>query len=100
MHFHWLKRREFITLMGGAAATWPLAARAQERLRRIGVLIATAEDEDGKARLAALTGGLREYGWVEGNNIHVEARFAAGDPNRLQASAAELVQSAPESDRC
>ena len=72
-----MKRREFITLIGGVAA-WPLAARAQqERMRRIGVLIAFSEDDpEGKARLAAFRQGLEKRGWSEGRDVHIDARFA------------------------
>src|SRR6476620_1478460 len=77
-----MRRREFITIVGGAAA-WPLAAaRAQQRdrLRRIGLLMTIAEKEpEAQARLAAFRAGLRERGWVEGRNIEIEYRFAVGD---------------------
>jgi ABC-type uncharacterized transport system substrate-binding protein len=93
-----MKRREFITLLGGAAA-WPLAARAQqpERMRRIGVLInLTADDPEGRARLAAFLEGLRELGWTDGRNIQIETRFGGGDVGRIRAHAAELVALAPD----
>jgi putative ABC transport system substrate-binding protein len=94
-----MKRRSFITLLGGAAATWPLAARAQqpERMRRIGVLInLTADDPEGRARLAAFLQGLRELGWTDGRNIQIAARFGGGDVGRIRAYAAELVALAPD----
>src|SRR5262249_33978766 len=93
-----MMRRQFITLLGGAAA-WPLAARAQqaERMRRIGVLInRTADDPEGRARLAAFLEGLRELGWAEGRNIQIETRFGGGDVGRIRAYAAELVALAPD----
>jgi hypothetical protein len=74
-----LRRRQFITLLGGAAAAWPLAARAQqpERVRRIGVLAALAEDDpEMTARLAAFRQGLQKRGWSEGRNVSIDIRFA------------------------
>ena len=74
-----MKRREFITLLGGAAATWPLAARAQqgEPVRRIGVLMGLAEgDPESSARLVKLRQELGRLGWLEGSNLHVDIRFA------------------------
>jgi putative tryptophan/tyrosine transport system substrate-binding protein len=85
-----MKRREFITLLGGAAAVWPLAARAQqgERMRRIGVLMGSAQDDpDSQARLAAFRQALREVGWTEGRNLRIDYRWAAAHPDRLQAYA-------------
>ena len=73
-----MRRRDFITLLGGTAAAWPLAAHAQqpERMRRIGVLMGVADDREGKARVAALKEGLQELGWTDGRNIQIETRFA------------------------
>ena len=90
-------RREFITLLGGAAAAWPLAARAQqpERMRRIGMLM-VADDREGQARVTALKQGLQELGWTEGRNIQIETRFAGADAGRMRADAAELVALAPD----
>jgi hypothetical protein len=67
MQFDQLKRRAFISLLGGAAASWPLAARAQqsERMRRVGVLLGVTDDTDGQARVKALQQGLHELGWIE-----------------------------------
>jgi putative ABC transport system substrate-binding protein len=93
-----MRRREFITLLGGAAA-WPLAARAQqpERMRRIGVLIGLLEgDPEGQERLGAFRKGLLELGWVQGRNIQIEYRWAGADTSRLQAYAAELVALKPD----
>ena len=80
-----MKRREFITLLGGAAAAWPLAARAQqaERMRRIGVLMPlAADDPEGQARLAAFLQGLQQLGWTVGRNVRIDIRWAAGNADR------------------
>ena len=92
-------RREFITLLGGAAAAWPLAARAQqgERVRRIGVLMnVAADDPEAQARNAAFLQGLQELGWTVGRNVRIDYRWAAGDADRLRRYAAELVALAPD----
>jgi len=93
-----LKRREFITLVGGTAAAWPLAARAQqgEQMRRIGVLMGVADDPEGQARVTALKQGLQELGWTDGRNIQIETRFGGADAGRIRAHAAELVALAPD----
>ena len=94
-----MKRREFITLLGGAAAAWPLAVRAQEpeRIRRVGVLMAYAEDNpEGKPRIAAFAQALQDLGWTDGRNIRIEYRWSAGDPERTRRYAAELVELAPD----
>jgi putative ABC transport system substrate-binding protein len=94
-----MKRREFITLMGGAAAVWPLAARAQQpaRMRRIGVLMnLTADDPESPARLAAFAQGLADLGWTIGRNLRIDYRWAAGDPERIRRDADELVALAPD----
>jgi putative ABC transport system substrate-binding protein len=90
-----VKRREFITLAGAAAATWPSAARAQQsgRLRRIGVLMA---DFDSQPRIKAFESAWPALGWVEGRNVHVDYHFAAGDPDSFRTHAAALVAAAPE----
>jgi putative tryptophan/tyrosine transport system substrate-binding protein len=94
-----VKRRAFITLLGGAAA-WPLAARTQEgreRVRRIGGLFAiTADDPEAQARLAAFAQGLQQSGWTIGQNVRVEYRFAGVNPDDLRRLAAELVALAPD----
>jgi putative ABC transport system substrate-binding protein len=93
-----MKRRAFITLLGGAAA-WPLAARAQqaERVRRIGVLMnLAADDAEGQARLAAFLQGLQEAGWAVGQNVRIDLRWGAGDPDRFRKQAAELVALTPD----
>ena len=91
-----MRRREFITLLGGAA-TWPLAASDGERMRRIGVLMHTAADEpESQARLAAFMQGLQELGWGVGRNLRIDYRWSVGDAARLYKDAAELVALAPE----
>jgi ABC-type uncharacterized transport system substrate-binding protein len=94
-----MRRREFITLIGGAAAGWPLAARAQqgERVRRIGVLMHLAEDDpSGQARLAVFKQGLQQAGWVDGRNVRIDTRWAAGDADHFRRYAVELVALGPE----
>src|SRR6516165_437577 len=93
-----MRRRNFISLVGGAAA-WPLAARAQqrERVRRIGVLMnLTADDPEAQARLAAFLQGLQEGGWAVGRNVRVDIRWSAGDMDLMRRQAAELVALAPD----
>src|SRR5262247_2082606 len=93
-----MRRREFITLLGGAAA-WPLASRAQqgERMWRIGVLIPyAADDPEGQARIAAFLQGLQQLGWTEGRNVRIDYRRSAGDADRARRYAAELVALAPD----
>jgi putative ABC transport system substrate-binding protein len=94
-----VRRREFITLVGGAAAVWPLAARAQQgdRIRRIGVLTGTrADDPDSKARLAAFEQALQQLGWTQGRNVRIDYRFAAADATISRKQAEELVALAPD----
>jgi putative tryptophan/tyrosine transport system substrate-binding protein len=94
-----MRRREFVTLLGGVAAAWPLAAHAQqgERMRRIGVLMHTAADEpESQARLAAFMQGLQELGWAVGRNLRIDNRWSVGDATRLRKDAAELVALSPE----
>jgi putative tryptophan/tyrosine transport system substrate-binding protein len=93
-----MKRRELITLLGGAAA-WPLAARAQqgERMRRIGVLMSqAADDPEAPIRIAALLQGLQQWGWSEGHNVRIDYRWGGGDADRIRRYAAELVALAPD----
>jgi putative ABC transport system substrate-binding protein len=93
-----MKRREFITLLGGAAA-WPLAARAQqpERMRRIGVLMnIAADDPQAQARIGALLEGLQPLGWSVGRNLQIDARWAAADAGLFRRYATELVAAAPD----
>ena len=94
-----MRRREFITLLGGAAVAWPLAARAQqpERTRRIGVLLgATADDTEFQAWVGAFRQALQELGWTDGRNIHIDYRYTAADAERTRKYAAELVALAPD----
>jgi putative ABC transport system substrate-binding protein len=89
-----MRRREFITLLGGAVVAWPLAARAQqgERMRRIGVLVGFAENDPmAKPRITAFQQGLLELGWREGRDVRFDTRFAAADSDRMQSYADELA---------
>jgi putative ABC transport system substrate-binding protein len=94
-----MRRREFIGLLGGAAAAWPFAARAQQGdgMRRIGALFSQGEtDPEGQARVAALGQGLQELGWTEGRNLRIEYRWAGGGIDRMRPLAVELVRLDPE----
>src|SRR5262245_61983414 len=94
-----MKRREFITL-GGAAAAWPLAARAQqaERMRRVGVQMpyAAESDPEGQLRIIALREGLQKLGWTEGRNIRIDHRWASSDIDSARKVAKELADSQPD----
>ena len=98
MQFGRLKRREFITLLGGAAAAWPLLARAQQpdRMRRIGVLMSSNMEPDLETSLAAFVQGLEQLGWAEGRNVRIETRWAGGDARQIRGYAAELAALAPD----
>ena len=92
-------RREFITLLGGAAVAWPVAARAQqsERVRRVGVLMnAAATEADPQSYLAAFTQGLRQLGWVEGQNLRIDIRWSGGDSQLARIYAAQLIGLSPD----
>src|SRR5262245_997488 len=94
-----LRRREFITLLGGTAVAWPLGARAQRSsgVRRIGVLESGREDDPWiKGRLAAFRQGLQRVGWSEGHNVHIDYHFAAGRGDQYQVLAKELVAQQPD----
>ena len=93
-----MRRREFITLLGGTMAAWPLGARTQERIRRVGVLTGAGgpNDEEAPARKAALEQGLERAGWVEGGNLRIDYRFPAANPEATRKYAAELVALAPD----
>jgi putative tryptophan/tyrosine transport system substrate-binding protein len=94
-----MRRREFIGLVGGLAFTWPLGARAQQgdRMRRIGVLWSTSEDDPvAQARQAAFLQGLQQLGWVNGQNVRIDVRWAAGNLINARQYAAELVTLAPD----
>jgi ABC-type uncharacterized transport system substrate-binding protein len=91
-----MKRREFITLLGGSAA-WPLTARAQERVKRVGVLLpGSADNPEYQARLAAFHQGLAVLGWTIGRNVHIETRWATSNAAALRKHAAELAALAPD----
>jgi putative ABC transport system substrate-binding protein len=93
-----MRRRQFITLLGGAAA-WPLVARAEqsEQMRRVGVLISSTEnDPQGRRQIAAFQQGLQELGWMEGQNIRIDFRFLGDEPTRLKVYATELVTLKPD----
>jgi putative tryptophan/tyrosine transport system substrate-binding protein len=93
-----MKRRQFITLVGGAAAAWPLSARAQQgRMRRVGVLVGWEENNPtAKRLLSTLTQRLQELGWTEGSNIRLDVRWAAGNVDRMQVFAKELIGLGPD----
>jgi len=93
-----MKRRDFITLLGGAAAAWPLAGRAQqpERMRHIGVLIGVADDAETKSWVAAFRKRLDELGWKVGSNLQIEERWTAGDPEQNRVFASELLAMKPD----
>src|SRR5262245_48555251 len=94
-----MRRREFITLLGGAAAAWPVAAGAQqgERARRVGVLMPfVAGDPEAEARKPVFEQTLRQLGWTLGANLSIEYRLSGGDPESIRRHAAELVALAPD----
>ena len=94
-----MRRRDFITLLGSAAAVWPVATRAQqsERMRRIGVLMnISADDPEGQSRIVAFVQGLQQSGWTDGRNIRIDTRWAAGDADRFHRYAEELLALAPD----
>jgi putative ABC transport system substrate-binding protein len=93
-----MKRREFVTLLGGAAAAWPLVARAQQpdRARLIGVLMNSTVNAEQQANLAAFLQVLQQLGWTEGGNVRVDTRWAGGDAREIRRHASELVALAPD----
>jgi ABC-type uncharacterized transport system substrate-binding protein len=94
-----MQRRRFITLLGGAAITWPLAAHGQrsDRIRRIGILIPLAEsDAEAQTEVAAFRDALRRLGWISGRNVGIDTRWAAGDARRIRTYAQELVAQQPD----
>src|SRR5262249_26983496 len=95
---NYMRRREVLGLVGGAAATWPLSSRAQQRepMRRIGVLMNTAADDpESLARVTAFAQGLQELGWIDGRNVRIDYRWGAADVDRIRRYAEELVALAP-----
>jgi putative ABC transport system substrate-binding protein len=94
-----MRRREFIKLVCGSAAAWPLVARAQQldRMRRIGVLMNLAEgDSEGQARIAAFMRGLQQLGWAESRNMRIDTVFSVGSGAETRKNVAELVARAPD----
>src|SRR5258708_27097786 len=93
-----MKRRQFITLLGGAAVAWPLAARAQQpdQMRRIGALMGYAETAlEAQACVTAFVQGFKELGWIVARNVSIDYRFGLGNADRIRAYAEELVWPAP-----
>src|SRR6202166_1175626 len=94
-----MRRREFITLLGGASVAWPLPARAQERerMRRIGMLLpAAANDSEYQARVGAFLQGLQQFGWTIGRNVRIDTRWAGANADDIRRHAAELAALAPD----
>ena len=95
-----MRRREFLGVLGGAVAAWPLAAHGQQPggMRRIGVLIGgyRQTDREGQARIAAFLDTFQKLGWTDGRNVRIDIRWGEGDADRGKASAAEFVRSAPD----
>jgi putative tryptophan/tyrosine transport system substrate-binding protein len=96
-----MQRREFISMLGGAAAAWPLAARAQQppaRMRRIGFLFGglAPDAPEALARITAFVQGLQQLGWTDGRNVRIDYRFGSSDVDRQRKYAAELVALAPD----
>jgi len=94
-----MKRREFITLLGGAATGWPLASRAQQpgRLRRIDVMTAFAEDSrDGRQNVGAFREGLQQLGWTDGSNIRIDFHWNVSEPGRAQVIARDIIAVHPD----
>jgi hypothetical protein len=93
-----MRRRDFFTLLGAAAASWPLAAHAQQpdRMRHIGALAGIADDAEGKARFAAFRQGLQQLGWTDGRNVRIDYRWGGGDADNIRKHAAELAALAPD----
>ena len=93
-----MRRRDFFILLGGSAAAWPLAARAQQEPRRVGMLLAayTQDDRAGQARVEVFRKALQGLGWTGQRTVSIDTRFGDGNPGRIKTLASELVQSAPE----
>ena len=94
-----MRRREFITLVGGAAVSWPITANAQQsdKTRLIGVLISYAEsDRTARSEVAVFRGGLAKLGWTEGSNLRIELRCGNADPDRIRTLAKELIDLRPD----
>ena len=96
-----MRRREFITLLGGGAVAWPLTARAQERMRQLGVLLQYTEDNaEAQHWVAAFREGLQKAGRVEGRNLRIDYRWGGSDMNLLQRVAKEIAKSSRRTSRC
>jgi putative tryptophan/tyrosine transport system substrate-binding protein len=93
-----VRRRQFVTLLSCATVSWSLAARAQQsnQVRRVGVMMGTVDDVEGRTRAALLRQGFTELGWTEGRNIHIDYRWVGGDAAKAKANAAELVSQKPD----
>ena len=92
-----MRRRDFITIIGGGAAMWPLIATGQQKLRRIGVLfVLSASDPENQARLAVFVQSLRDLGWTEGHNVQFDVRYGDDNAQNIRLLAQELVRSAPD----
>src|SRR5262245_37219615 len=92
-----MRRRDFIAIIGGGAAMWPLTAKAQQKLRRIGVLfVLSASDPENQARLAVFVQSLRNLGWIEGHNVQFDVRYGDDNAQNIRSSAQELVGAAPD----
>jgi hypothetical protein len=94
-----MQRRNFITLLGGAAATWPLAARSQEpqQMRRVSILVGPAErDPEATGRAKAFRLGMRDLGWIEGRNVQIEYRFTGGNVESVNKHVAEVITLGPD----
>src|SRR5215471_16762644 len=92
-----MRRRDFVTFVAGSIATWPLAVRAQERIRRVGVLMGYAEtDPAAQAQVAAFRQGLQKLGWDEGHNVRVDVRFPGTDADKVHAKIMELMSFTPD----
>jgi ABC-type uncharacterized transport system substrate-binding protein len=93
-----MRRREFMSLIGGAAATWPLAARAQqgERMRRLGILMNTNMDADQQTSVSAFVQALQQLGWANGGNLRIDIRWAGGEPAEIRRHAEDLVAQASD----
>ena len=93
-----MRRRKFITLVGGAAVSWPITSHAQQsdKTRLIGVLISYAESDRTRSEVAAFRGGLAKLGWTEGSNLRIELRWGNADPDRIRTLAKELIDLRPD----
>src|SRR4051812_14270087 len=92
-----MRRRDFLSALGGAAASWPLAVRAQERTRRVGVMMnQSADDPESKARATSFLQALQQRGWVAGQNVQINLRWDVGTVDNARKAAAELVALSPD----